>query len=357
MTTTALPIARCSTLLAALAIASNLTAQTTAFVPCVLDNTLYQTALGDLSNGKGPSVFVGLTAGGRVRRAVMKFDVAGSLPAGAKILSTTLILNVVQTQATQPTPATGHRLTQGWGEGSSIAGSGGGGGALAANGDATWIHAFYPNVAWATAGGDFDPTPSFTMAMPTSGVGLSDPSLQAAIDVQLWLDNPAQNFGWLLKLDEIDPATARRIDSREAPTSQPVLSVSYLLPGQVGTVGVGCPVGSGTFGDAIVGTPNGGATIQLVQSNAPPSTIGANLVGLAVEPGGFSLLPGCTYYLPLAQPIYTQIVFLTDAAGSASTSVVLPTGFPGVLVSTQAFALDNSPLGFTLSNAAVLVMQ
>lgn len=34
-------------------------------------------------------------------------------------------------------------------------------------------------------------------------------------DVQGWLDNPASNFGWLVKGNEARPTTAKRFNSRQ----------------------------------------------------------------------------------------------------------------------------------------------
>lgn len=341
-----------------LATTGALTAQTTVSVPCNLDNTLYESPTGGLSNGKGPSIFSGATATGSIRRALLRFDVAGTLPAGAVVLSAVVNLNVTQSTVFLPTPATGHRVTQAWGEGNSSAAGGGGGGTAATTNDATWLHTFWSTSFWTNAGGDFVATPSFTLAMPGLGAGSSNPSEQAAADVQSWLNNPSQNFGWLIKIADESPAsTARRIASRESATNKPTLSVTYLLPGQVGTVGIGCPVGSGTFQDAYVGTPTGGTTIQIVQTNAPAGTIGLNYLSLGADPAGVPLLPGCSIWLPLSQPLITGNVFLTDGAGGASSPFPLPTGFPGFLIATQAVAIDASPLGFTLSNAAVLVLN
>ncbi len=344
-----------------LATTSALTAQTTVSVPCNLDNTLYQSATGNLSNGKGPSVFSGVTATGSIRRALLRFDVAGTLPANAVVLSAVVNLNVVQSTVFLPTPATGHRVLRAWGEGNSTASGPGGGGTAAATGDATWLHTFWSTSFWTTPGGDFAAAPSFTLAMPGLGAGSSNPSEQAAADVQSWLNNPSQNFGWLIKIaDETVPSTARRISSRESattPPTPPTLSVTYLLPGQVGIVGIGCPVGSGTFQDAYVGTPTGGTTIQIVQTNAPVGTIGLNYLSLGANPAGVPLLPGCSIWLPLSQPLIAGNVFLTNAVGGATSPFPLPSGFPGFLITTQAVAIDASPLGFTLSNAAVLVLN
>src|SRR5207244_3726302 len=66
------------------------------------DNTLYQSATGALSNGAGPTMFAGTTnatGGNAIRRGVIAFNVAGSVPAGATINGVTLTLAVDKTIA------------------------------------------------------------------------------------------------------------------------------------------------------------------------------------------------------------------------------------------------------------------
>ncbi len=61
-----------------------------------LDTTLFEES-GDLSNGRGQHIFVGNTGpinSNNARRALIAFDVAGSIPAGATILTATLRLNL-----------------------------------------------------------------------------------------------------------------------------------------------------------------------------------------------------------------------------------------------------------------------
>lgn len=338
------------------ALATTLTGQTTVTVPCNLDNTLFQSATGTLSDGKGTGCFAGVTAMGRLRRALVRFNVAASVPAGAKVLAASLTLNCSQTTTFLPLDIAGHRVLQAWGEGNSNSSTmGGGGGAPAQTGDATWLHSSYPTTFWPSAGGNFAPLPSFTM--PT-GLGLytSPLSLGMVTDVQFWLDTPAQNFGWLLKTSEALASTARRFDTREKLTGiPPSLSVTYVVPGAVVTWGTGCPVGAGTFGSTFVGSPVGGTTIQLVQSNAPASTIGANFFSLSLNPAGVPLLlPGCKVYLPLAQEIIAGNTFTTDPTGGAASSFGVPAGFPGYLVVTQAIAVESNLLGYVVSNAGVI---
>lgn len=118
------------------------------------DNTLHESADGDRSNGKGSHLFVGNTGASVIRRAVLEFDVAGSLPAGAEVDSVTLSLNMSRTSSGAE-PVRLFRLAQEWGEADSNADGNEGAGALAEAGDATWLHTFYPDKKWSGLGGDF----------------------------------------------------------------------------------------------------------------------------------------------------------------------------------------------------------
>lgn len=333
-----------------------LAAQTTVTIPCAQDNTLYESIFGDASNGAGISLFIGLNAFGSSRRALLRFDVAAALPAGARVLDARLSLNVTRAATTQPTPITGHRLLVSWGEGTSNAGTPGGGGGVASVGDATWLHRFWPGTFWTTPGGDFAAVPSWTATMPSTGTFTSNASRASAADVQSWLDAPATNFGWLVKVTSIASSTAHRVGSRETTGVRPTLTVTYLLPGQNGTWGSGCAVGAGTFAAAWIGAPVGGTTVQIGKTNAPPASVGADFFALALDPQGVSLAPGCTQYLPSAE-ILLGGTFWTDGAGAATTSLLLPVGFPGHLVHCQAAVLTNHALGYVVSNSALTVLQ
>jgi hypothetical protein len=99
-----------------------LTAQTsTVVVPCDLDNTLFEDALGALSSGQGTSVFVGLPNVGGKRRALLRFNVASVLPPSARILGARLQINVAASSTAAPLAVTGHRVSSAWGEGASVA--------------------------------------------------------------------------------------------------------------------------------------------------------------------------------------------------------------------------------------------
>src|SRR6476646_1627155 len=193
------------------------------------DNTLYEydPAEGDHSNGAGFHFFAGENAMGELRRGVLAFDIAGTIPAGSTITAVSLSMNMSMT----PTGAVTvdlHKLLADWGEGTSHAPMGEGDGAPATPNDATWRHRFFDSVFWTTQGGDFSPTVSASQSV--AGVGqYTWSSTQMVADVQSWLDNPASNFGWLVLGGETAIAMAKRFDSRES-ASPPMLTIEFSGP-------------------------------------------------------------------------------------------------------------------------------
>jgi spore coat protein A len=236
------------------------------------DNTLYESATGALSNGSGDRFYVGRTAQAEdsVRRALVAFDVAGAIPAGATINGVTLTLYMSRSNQAGTETVTLHRVLSDWGEGTSSATGGGGDGAPSTSGDATWIHTFYPTAFWADAGGDFVAAASGSAAIGGSQgfYSWSGPGLVA--DVQAWVDGTAPDFGWLLLGNESASATAKRFESREGKSqNRPILTVDFTAVGQSGaccaidgtcgvtTGGPDCQAQGGTYqGDGSVCTPN-----------------------------------------------------------------------------------------------------
>lgn len=196
------------------------------------DNTLYEDPNGSLSNGAGQYFFAGRTnqASNSIRRGLIRFDVSSSLPPTATIVGATLQLAMSQTAA-GPQPIELRRVTASWGEGSSNAITmGGGGGAPATPNDATWLHRFYSSTLWTTPGGDFVSTASATMTVGSDGAySWSAPGMIS--DVQMWLDAPATNEGWLVLGNELTAGTTKRFDTKENsdPNARPSLVITYLL--------------------------------------------------------------------------------------------------------------------------------
>jgi hypothetical protein len=206
------------------------TAQITVSLDAFKDNTIYESATGSLSNGAGEFFFAGNNSSGRIRRTLIKFDIAAGIPAGATITSAELVLTVNQSHPTTNNISL-HALSSDWGEGSSNAGAPGGSGAAAASGDATWLYTFFSGSLWTNAGGDFDASASAVTAVSSSG-SYSWSSSQMVADVQSWLDGASTNFGWEVIGDESAPQTAKRFASRESSVAadQPSLIVTYIPP-------------------------------------------------------------------------------------------------------------------------------
>jgi hypothetical protein len=215
------------TLLGALLLATSAPAET-AFVEAGRDATLIERMDGSLANGAGPAFFVGRTSGTRnsLRRALLSFDVAAVIPAGAWVTRVELELELMRSNATAIDLGL-HRVLTIWSEGPSS--TSGGAGSPAEPGDATWLHSRFETDFWANAGGDFEVEASSITSVGAAGLYAWGSTLGMIADVQDWLDNPSENFGWILVGGEDTPQTAKRFSSREseAETSRPLLVIEY----------------------------------------------------------------------------------------------------------------------------------
>lgn len=202
-------------------------------IGAVRDNTLIQRDDGSLSNGAGPGVFAGRTreaAGLSIRRALIAFDVAGSVPPGSTIHRVTLTLRMDRAPNSTGRTVRLHRVQADWGEAGSY--NFGGIGAGAEPGDATWLHTFYDDRFWSAAGGDFAATPSASAVIGGLGFYTWGSTPEMVADVQHWVDAPAEQFGWVLVGDESAPTTVKRFASREheVPSQRPLLTVDFTPP-------------------------------------------------------------------------------------------------------------------------------
>lgn len=222
------------------------------------DNTLIQSSgsgapssngLGDLfvgrtnQDGQGPATI-------SIRRGLVRFDIAGLVPAGSTITSVALAMREVQGNNGNQTVSL-HRVTHHWGEGTSY--WSGAQGSAATAGDTTWVYATITGTSpapagtpWSTPGGDYVGTASGSVVVTTAaGAGqtftwssATGPGLVA--DVQGWLDAPATNFGWIMIGNEAQGQTVKRFNSRESilsPNVPPALTITYVPePGSAGAV-------------------------------------------------------------------------------------------------------------------------
>jgi hypothetical protein len=199
----------------------------------VADATLYEGL--ENSNGAGANFFAGATTRFGVRHALLRFDIAGSIPAGSTVTSAALTLSMNRT-AVGSAPFTLHRVLASWNEGTVDAGAPGGSGDVAQDGDATWDARVFNvdpmlRVPWATPGGDF--VAGASASTMVDGIdSYTWTSVQLASDVQQWLGAPAGNFGWLLRANA-GGASAKRFDSRESTNllARPRLTIQFTPPG------------------------------------------------------------------------------------------------------------------------------
>jgi hypothetical protein len=207
----------------------------TAVLSPVRDNTLYEDPDGALSNGAGDHLFIGTTLEGKVRRALLVFDLSAEIPPGSTITSVTLRMNVSRS-ISGGLPATIHRVLAAWGEGDSDAPGPEGKGTAAMDGDATWLHRFFPGEDWSSEGGDFVDDPSASSSVGGTGFYAWGSTPAMVADAQSWLDDPDGNHGWIVIGTESLPGGAKRLDSRENPAAdlRPTLTVGFRPPTAMG---------------------------------------------------------------------------------------------------------------------------
>lgn len=231
---------RAAVVMVATAIATPVSAAMVSIIPAK-DNTLIQQTdpAQQRSNGQG-DLFSGRTnqdgqapATISIRRSLIYFDVAAAVPAGSTITGATLTVRDIMGLNGDRT-TTLHRALQNWGEGSSF--QNGGQGALAEDNDATWLYTFFNKAnptaspAWTTPGGDFDPAISASTIVSDDNGGNQSFSWAGAAmvaDLQQWLDDPAANFGWLIRGDESAGQTAKRLSGR-ATSFPPTLVITFV---------------------------------------------------------------------------------------------------------------------------------
>lgn len=292
------------------------------------DGSLYSDPSGAVANGSGPILVVGRTGGtstAPVRRALLRFDVAAAVPAGSIVHSAQLTLAFTSGNAGARTVEL-HRVEQNWGESTSSTTSGQG--APAAVDDATWLHTFFPAATWTNAGGDFDASVSSQLIVDALGNYTWPSTAQAVLDVQGWLDQPASNFGWLLKLDvETVANTTKVFGSREAAADleRPKLLIDFTPPPVVAY----CTSQTSSLG----------CTPSIAWSGLPSASAGAGFT-LTLAPA-LSQRPGVLTYGfsgPAAQPFLGG--WLCVAPPLTRSAVRNSGGTPNALDCSGFFALD-----------------
>ncbi|MCI0537435.1 MAG: DNRLRE domain-containing protein [Verrucomicrobiales bacterium] len=203
-------------------------AKTVSLAP-VADTSLFELAP---TNNLGAALSLVSGTNGQLAksRALVKFDIPGSLPTNALITGVTLTMTVSALPGGSISDETTfhlHQVLQPWGEGNKSGNNGAAGGA----GEATWKARLAPDKLWtqpgASAPEDFVGDPRASTAV--TGLGkYAFESANLVSDVQNWLTDPGTNFGWILiNRDESVSRSARRFGSRES-DAPPTLLIQYV---------------------------------------------------------------------------------------------------------------------------------
>lgn len=188
------------------------------------------------SNAGGHDWFDAGTDGGNlgspgVRRALLRFDLGG-IPAGSTITSAVLQLTLTKVPGSLTGPPVDSvmdlfRVNASWGEGSKV----GPNGTVATAGEATWNDRMQGSAAWTSPGATSDAASTASASTFVSGLGLYEWGGAGMIaDVQAWIANPSENFGWLLRSQDEVGKTVRGFASRQALSGSPRLVIGYTLP-------------------------------------------------------------------------------------------------------------------------------
>ena len=210
------------------------------------------------SNAGGLDWFDAGTDGGNlgslgVRRGLLRFDL-GAIPVNATITSAELRLRITKVpgfgQGVDSTMSL-YRMNAGWTEGTKV----GPNGALASAGETTWNQREQGSSQWTSPGAAAD---AEAAESASASVGQALNSTQTwsgpgmVNDVQFWLANPGQNFGWLMRSqNETSLRTVRGFGSREGGAAgAPILIVNYTVDdatNQPPTITITSPASQSTF--------------------------------------------------------------------------------------------------------------
>ena len=195
-----------------------LRAETATLVP-VADTSIAYGLLDN--NGTSGDMVIGTQGafgGSATNRGLLRFDVAGQIPAAATITSVQLTLTVSRAPSETNSTFALHRMLREWSET-----------------NATWVVRLGPAVPWSALGGavgvDFSGTVSALKFIDTTGVFTFDSTPALMADVTAWLKGSAPNHGWMVRTtDESLQHSARRVYTRETLLFPPQLIVQYTLP-------------------------------------------------------------------------------------------------------------------------------
>ncbi|MCU0787293.1 MAG: CHRD domain-containing protein [Verrucomicrobia bacterium] len=273
----------------------------------------------DNNNGGTSGFAAGKDGSLGVRRGLIAFDVS-TVPAGSTITEAVLQLTVINVPGLPANSTFSiHRLLAGWGEGNKVGGFPGNSGAPATAGEATWNSRLHGTAAWTPAGALGNAAAVASASTPVTTLGTYSWSGASVInDVQLWLDNPATNHGWLLvSQDEVTSRTAREFGSRELP-SPGVLTVGYTPPPASNTppvVAILSPTNGASFAAPAL------VTIQAAANDFDGSVTNVEFFDGAASLGSDPTGPDYSVMAALSPGGHTLTAVAKDNLGAATTSL------------------------------------
>jgi uncharacterized protein (TIGR03118 family) len=168
---------------------------------------------------------------GGVRRGLFRLDLS-TIPAGSTVTSAVVQLTVVKVPGNGPVNSTFDlfRLQASWNEGNKS----GNNGSTASTGEATWNARMQGTANWTTPGAKNNAVAAASASTAVSSAFNTKYSWSGSgvvADVQFWVDNPSQNFGWLLtSRSESSRRSVRGFASRQSGGNVGTLVVNYTPP-------------------------------------------------------------------------------------------------------------------------------
>jgi len=274
----------------------------------ILEDSTPAGSLNNFNLGRQLTLPVGARGGNSLGtgRMLMRFDVAGSVPAGSVITRARLRLRVTRVPEDPPDSDFAlHRILRPWVEGEGVMRdvqgeivpepTGTAGGSLAMEGEVTWNSQAHDQILWSIPGGtfgsDYIAEPSAVQAIgTTTGTRFFEFGGDGIAEVQAMLDDPGSNFGWmLLSQDEETRRAARRIGSRDIP-SPPRLLLEFDLPASFVITSVGLSEDNTLVTIRFPGSPDFSYELQASTDLSPGGWATVQNLASPVEAGELSFI-------------------------------------------------------------------
>ena len=316
-----------------------------ATLPVVADTFI---TAGDPGNNAGGEDSIaagtdGPLGGNAIRRGLLRFDTTG-IPVGSTITSAVVRLTIFRVPGVGPVNSNFdlRRLLAGWGEGNKS--SSGHNGAPASPGEATWTARMQGAFNWTTPGATNNAIGTASASAPVGSVLLAIISwsgMGLVNDVQAWVDNPSQNFGWLLQSQaEGSSRSVRGFAARENMLSSPgVLEVGYQPPAAnvPPVVAISNPTNNATF---VAGVP---LTIRATANDSDGSVTNVEFFDGVTFLGSDTVGPDYSITTTLYTGAHLLTAVAKDNLGAAATSATVTN--TGVTVSIPNPFAERIPKG------------